>query len=205
MSGKLRKIVAALLLLLLLPIIVAALVAVGMEVGLRKAIFLQTRVGKNGTPFTINKIRTMWEQKSPTESKKVTRTGSILRMLRVDELPQLLNVIRGEMGFVGPRPFRVELHEDLLGSLGGFEGRYSILPGVTGLAQVLDPDSQDRDFSLRCDLHYIRSKSVGMDVWILALTIMLVASSAVGWDYYRLAGHRLSQLRHDVLLNPHEE
>jgi lipopolysaccharide/colanic/teichoic acid biosynthesis glycosyltransferase len=145
------------------------------------AFYTQTRVGEDGRLFTIWKIRSMihncesltgprW---SMPGDPRVTAVGSILRVTHLDELPQLLNVLRGEMSLIGPRPERPEFVPELERELPGYWQRLTVRPGVTGLAQVqLPPDSDLTSVrrKLAHDLYYIRHLSPWLDLRLLACT-----------------------------------
>jgi lipopolysaccharide/colanic/teichoic acid biosynthesis glycosyltransferase len=145
------------------------------------AFYSQTRVGEEGRLFSIWKIRSMihncesltgprW---SMPGDPRVTRIGAILRATHLDELPQLLNVLRGEMSLIGPRPERPEFVPELERELPGYWQRLTVRPGVTGLAQVqLPPDSDLTSVrrKLAHDLYYIRHLSPWLDVRLLLCT-----------------------------------
>jgi lipopolysaccharide/colanic/teichoic acid biosynthesis glycosyltransferase len=145
------------------------------------ALYKQTRMGRFGRSFTIYKLRTMrhnceaktgamWSVKGDT---RITRLGKILRTLHIDELPQLWNVIRGEMSLVGPRPERPEIVEMLRHQIGGYDRRLEVLPGVTGYAQVHLPPDETTDCvrkKLIFDRYYVRFAGLGLDLRILMLT-----------------------------------
>ena len=133
-----------------LPFVLLAMLAVRLTSN-GPAIYTQTRVGRVGRIFTIYKIRTMYhnceKETGPQWSigrndLRITPLGRILRTLHLDEMPQLLNVIRGEMSLIGPRPERPEIVDDLRLSVYGYDVRHSVKPGLTGFAQVhLPPDA----------------------------------------------------------------
>ena len=144
-------------------------------------IFRQVRVGKRGRTFTMYKLRSMridaeaktgpaW---SPTGGDpRVTRLGYWLRRLHLDELPQLFNVVRGEMSLVGPRPERPEFVEVLAEQIPGYLNRLMVQPGITGLAQINLPPDTDLDSVRRkliLDCEYIRSASSWLDFRIVAV------------------------------------
>jgi lipopolysaccharide/colanic/teichoic acid biosynthesis glycosyltransferase len=145
------------------------------------AFYSQSRVGENGRLFTIWKIRSMihncesltgprW---SMPGDPRVTRVGALLRASHLDELPQLWNVLRGEMSLIGPRPERPEFVPELERELPGYWQRLTVRPGVTGLAQVqLPPDSDLTSVrrKLAHDLYYIRHLGPWLDVRLLACT-----------------------------------
>lgn len=145
------------------------------------AFYTQVRVGRNGRPFTIVKIRTMIDNcESLTGPRwsipgdpRVTRVGWFLRQSHLDELPQLWNVLRGEMSLIGPRPERPEFVPELEQSLPAYRQRLAVRPGVTGLAQVqLPPDSDLASVrrKLAHDLYYIRHMSPWLDLRLLVCT-----------------------------------
>ncbi|MGH7171797.1 MAG: sugar transferase, partial [Gemmataceae bacterium] len=145
------------------------------------ALYTQSRVGEDGRLFTIWKIRSMihncesltgprW---SMPGDPRVTRLGAFLRASHVDELPQLLNVLRGEMSLIGPRPERPEFVPELERELPGYWQRLTVRPGVTGLAQVqLPPDSDLTSVrrKLAHDLYYIRHLNPWLDMRLLLCT-----------------------------------
>jgi lipopolysaccharide/colanic/teichoic acid biosynthesis glycosyltransferase len=145
------------------------------------AFYSQTRVGEDGRLFSIWKIRSMIHNcESLTGPRwsipgdpRVTRVGAFLRASHLDELPQLLNVLRGEMSLIGPRPERPEFVPELERELPGYWQRLAVRPGVTGLAQVqLPPDSDLASVrnKLAHDLYYIRHLSPWLDVRLLICT-----------------------------------
>jgi lipopolysaccharide/colanic/teichoic acid biosynthesis glycosyltransferase len=173
--------VAALVLLLLCsPVMLLAGLLV--KVTSRGPVFYcQTRVGQLGRPYTILKIRTMYhrcEQVSGPRwavpnDPRVTPVGRLMRAIHVDELPQLWNVLRGEMSLVGPRPERPEFVSHLEQALPDYQQRLAVRPGITGLAQVQLPADTDLESvrrKLAYDLYYIREMSAWMDIRILAST-----------------------------------
>jgi lipopolysaccharide/colanic/teichoic acid biosynthesis glycosyltransferase len=149
------------------------------------ALYSQTRVGRAGRNFKIYKIRTMIHDcekfTGPTWSVKgdprITPLGRILRVLHIDELPQLWNVLRGEMSLIGPRPERPEIVEDLRLSIFGYDVRHQVKPGITGFSQVhLPPDSNILTVhnKLVYDRYYISRMGLLLDVTILAATALKV-------------------------------
>jgi lipopolysaccharide/colanic/teichoic acid biosynthesis glycosyltransferase len=149
------------------------------------AFYTQLRVGRNGQLFTIFKLRTMIHDcESLTGPRwairgdpRVTAIGHVLRATHLDELPQLLNVLRGDMGLIGPRPERPEFVRELDRIVPGYRRRLVVRPGVTGLAQVhlgADTDVGTVRRKLLYDLFYIDHLSVWMDVRILLGTVVYV-------------------------------
>jgi lipopolysaccharide/colanic/teichoic acid biosynthesis glycosyltransferase len=145
------------------------------------AIYSQTRTGRDGRVFTLYKIRTMYHncesgtgpRWSPPGDTRVTPVGRIFRKLHLDELPQLWNVLRGDMSLIGPRPERPEIVAKLRLSVPGYDRRHAVRPGITGFAQIhLPPDTCIRSVKNKVvyDLFYIRRRTVGMELYILFAT-----------------------------------
>lgn len=146
--------------------------------------YAQERVGLNGKTFKVYKLRTMrvdaekhgavWAQ---TNDPRVTRIGNFLRRTRLDEIPQLWNVLKGEMSLVGPRPERPEFVTELEQQIPYYQRRHLVLPGVTGWAQVRFPygsSVQDSEEKLKFDLYYIKHRSIVFDLLILLRTVSVV-------------------------------
>jgi lipopolysaccharide/colanic/teichoic acid biosynthesis glycosyltransferase len=171
---------AALLIVPAVPLILLAALLVKLT-SRGPAFYTQTRVGENGRLFTIWKLRSMihncesltgprW---SMPGDPRVTRVGALLRASHLDELPQLWNVLRGDMSLIGPRPERPEFVPELERELPGYWQRLAVRPGVTGLAQVqLPPDSDVISVrrKLAHDLYYIRHLSPWLDLRLLCCT-----------------------------------
>lgn len=177
-----ERILAGFLLVVLSPIILLCMVIIKLT-SRGPAIYMQRRVGLGGRIFTLYKLRTMVhnceKETGPIWScpgdPRVTWVGRFLRWSHLDELPQLLNIIRGEMSFVGPRPERPEFVQTLVERLPGYAERLSVKPGITGLAQIQLPP--DTDFisvrkKLVCDLHYVRNRNTQMKLRIIAATAL---------------------------------
>ena len=173
-----------LLLLFVLPVLVAAIIAVKLEDG-GPILYRQERVGLRGRRFTLLKLRSMRQnaerdgapQWAQNDDPRVTRIGAILRKFRVDELPQLLNVLNGEMSFVGPRPERPMFVEELAGQIPFYRERHSVKPGITGWAQVNYPygaSLEDARHKLGYDLYYVKNRTVFLDVLILVQTVRVI-------------------------------
>ena len=174
---------AALLLVLAGPVLLAAALAVRLEDG-GPALYRQSRVTQGGRVFRIMKLRTMrmdaekfgavWAQ---ARDPRITRIGNFLRRSRIDELPQLLNVIRGDMSFVGPRPERPEFTAELGRQLPLYEERHLVRAGLTGWAQVNYPYGASLDDSrskLSYDLYYVKNFGVLFDILIILQTLRVV-------------------------------
>ncbi len=169
-----------------LPLTAAAALAIWLESGRQGPIFYcQTRAGRNGRPFEVCKFRSMrndaeqpgqaqWAQR---DDPRVTRVGAILRRFRIDELPQLYNVLRGDMSFVGPRPERPEFVKALEQSCPHYADRHRVKPGLTGWAQIRYPygaSEEDAFRKLQYDLYYVKNRSVYLDLVILLHTAEVV-------------------------------
>ncbi|MGA8262206.1 MAG: sugar transferase [Arenicellales bacterium] len=147
-------------------------------------IYRQRRVGLNAVPFELYKFRTMIEDAekegpawAASDDPRVTRVGRVLRLTRMDELPQVWNVIKNEMSFIGPRPERPEFVSQLEQEIPYYDLRYVVKPGITGWAQVMYPyGSSVRDAleKLQYDLFYIKNYSLLLDAIIVLKTIRLV-------------------------------
>jgi lipopolysaccharide/colanic/teichoic acid biosynthesis glycosyltransferase len=171
---------ALLLLIATAPLVLVAAVLV--KLTSRGPVFYsQTRLGRNGRPYAIWKLRTMlhncecWSgpQWSTAGDPRVTPVGRILRRMHLDELPQLWNVVRGEMSLVGPRPERPEFAVQLEKLIPHYTGRLLVRPGLTGLAQIQLPPDTDIDSvrrKLAYDLYYVRRLSFWLDARILLST-----------------------------------
>ncbi len=176
---------SAVLLALIWPIMLVTALAIMLEDGLNAPIFYrQTRVGFRGRHFQVIKFRSMitdaektgaqWAQRNDS---RVTRVGAVIRKLRIDELPQLLNVFRGDMSFVGPRPERPEFVADLAARIPYYNERHCVKPGITGWAQVCYPygaSENDAMEKLQYDLYYVKNHSLLFDVMILLQTAEVV-------------------------------
>ena len=145
------------------------------------ALYTQARVGRGGRVFTLYKVRTMYHDcerlTGPTWCKpgdsRITPVGRVLRKLHLDELPQLFNVLKGEMSLVGPRPERPEIVKRLREQVVGYDRRHAVTPGITGFAQIhLPPDTCLRSVrnKLVYDLFYVRHRSWRMELFILLAT-----------------------------------
>lgn len=168
------------LFVLLSPLMLLTLFVVKLE-SAGPAIFKQERLGLNGRAFVIYKFRSMrmdaecsgpvWAAKSDT---RTTRTGHFLRKYHIDELPQLINMLKGDMSFVGPRPEREYFYEKFEHTIPGFRSRLSVKPGLTGWAQVNGGYDIGPAEKLRFDKEYIQNISLKMDLRILIKTCLVV-------------------------------
>ncbi len=166
-----------------LPFLILATVAILIEDG-GKIFIVQERVGKKGRPIHLYKLRSMTYSDSGqwlTESdNKVTRVGYILRKTRIDELPQLINVIKGDISLIGPRPDIVGLGEKLVSQIPYYMTRYLVVPGLSGWAQIKQhkPPQSTEETILRLsyDLYYIKNRSFILDIQIALRTIKTLLS-----------------------------
>jgi exopolysaccharide biosynthesis polyprenyl glycosylphosphotransferase len=174
-------VLSALLLVGLAPLLAVVAAASWLTSG-RPVLFRQTRVGRNGRPFTMFKFRTMREHAeratgpvlASINDPRATRLGRWLRTLRLDELPQLWNVSRGDMSFVGPRPERPEFVEGYRTDIHGYTERFRMCPGLTGYAQVNGEYHTSTETKLKYDLAYIYNHSLWLDVKILSETVKVM-------------------------------
>ncbi len=166
------------------PVMLLAALAILIESG-RPVVYLQDRVGRGGRIFKCIKFRSMrtdaeqdgvprW---ASARDPRVTRVGRILRKARIDELPQLLNVLNGEMSLVGPRPERPAFVHELKARIPFYDVRHSVKPGVTGWAQVrysYGASIEDATRKLQYDLYYVKNHSLFLDILILVETVRVV-------------------------------
>ncbi len=174
------------LLLLASPIILLTALAIKIEDGFSAPIFYgQDRVGFAGKIFRVLKFRSMRvdaerdgkAQWATTNDNRVTVLGKYLRKLRIDELPQLINVLRGEMSFVGPRPERPQFVDKLAETIPYYRERHSVKPGITGWAQLCYPygaSEQDAVEKLQYDLFYVKNHDLVFDILILLQTVEVI-------------------------------
>ena len=184
-----ERVMALMLLICLLPLFLVLYFAVRLT-SRGPFLYTQNRPGLGGALFKIWKIRTMalGSDRDPLNAlavnksnPQVTSVGRVLRDLKIDELPQLWNVIVGQMELVGPRPIAIGLHEKLLAEIPGFAARATVRPGLTNLGQITILDNEaahklKEDWKTRFDgeCHYLQNKSVTYDVVLLALTALFV-------------------------------
>lgn len=147
-------------------------------------IFKQQRVGEHGELFTVYKFRSMYEGSEKLELKpaeygdsRVTPVGHWLRRSRIDELPQLFNIIKGDMAFVGPRPFVQEQEDEYVAKIPFYKERWLVKPGATGWAQInrgYNATLEENKEKLAYDLFYIKNMSIGLDLYILFATLKIL-------------------------------
>lgn len=146
-------------------------------------IYAQERLGLNGKPFMIYKFRSMHQEAeadgprwASPDDDRCTRLGRILRRSRLDELPQLYNILRGDMSIVGPRPERPCFYYEFESYIPGFKNRMAVMPGLTGLAQVNGGYSLLPEEKIVYDMEYIRKRSLRMDLMCMVKTVTVIFS-----------------------------
>ncbi|MGL4337065.1 MAG: sugar transferase [Turicibacter sp.] len=148
-----------------------------------QVIFVQKRVGKDGEIFKLYKLRSMcldaekegqkWAEKN---DKRILKVGKIIRKLRIDEIPQVYNILKGDMSIVGPRPEVLKLTCDFNEIHPGFIDRLKVRPGLTGLAQVSGGYDMKPGEKLEKDIDYIKNQKTSLDLWIILKTVWVVVS-----------------------------
>jgi len=167
-----------------LPLMIVTTIAIALESGF-PVIYRQERVGYHGKKFTVLKFRSMGHDAerggqarwAVARDPRVTRVGRVIRKLRIDELPQLFNVLRGEMSFVGPRPERPEFVDLLTAQIPYYAVRHSVKPGLTGWAQVRYSYGATVEQSVRkleYDLYYVKNHTLALDILVLFETVRVV-------------------------------
>lgn len=170
------------IIVLAVPMLIIALAIVIDSKG--GAIYNQDRLGINGVPFTLYKFRTMvadaekisgacWAAKNDS---RCTKLGKFLRSTRLDELPQLFNILKGDMSVVGPRPERPIFYDEFDSYIDGFRQRLMIVPGLSGLAQINGGYDLAPEQKIAYDLEYIETRSFWLDIKIIFKTIAIVFS-----------------------------
>ena len=149
-------------------------------------LFRQTRMGQNCVPFTAYKFRSMVDAPEiergafdALEEHRITRLGSMMRKLRIDELPQIINIFKGDMSLVGPRPDYIDHAHVYVREIPGYKNRYAVRPGVTGLAQTeVGYVSDEVGFrrKVAADLTYIRKMSIAYDLKVILRTVQIVVA-----------------------------
>lgn len=185
LHSAVEKLLALAILVVVSPLMLAAAIAIRFE-GSGPVLFRQERHGLGGRIIRIHKFRTMCvmepgcsaRQAEPRDAR-VTRVGRFMRATSIDELPQLLNVLAGDMALVGPRPHPVALDKQFSPLIAGYMARYVVKPGITGLAQVKGhsgptPDVETMRRRVEADVEYARRKNLALDLRILARTVPAV-------------------------------
>lgn len=177
-DASVSLLVIVLILIWLIPVLVLLIRATSPG----PALFSQTRTGRNGRLFRCLKLRTMYHQENPvfrqatTNDPRITPLGSFLRRTNLDELPQFLNVLLGDMSLVGPRPHAIQDDSQYWFNLTDYAQRYTVRPGITGLAQVRGARGETDKLikmkhRLRYDLYYIKRQSLLFDLMLCWLTV----------------------------------
>ncbi len=187
LDHRLNALLAFAVLFLVWPLMLITALVIYFDDGRRtgaSVFYRQIRIGIDGKPFQILKFRSMrpdaeaggaqWASKNDS---RVTSIGGFIRKYRIDELPQLFNIIRGDMGFVGPRPERPEFVEQLVKEIPYYAQRHNVKPGLTGWAQLKYPygsTTEDAQEKLKFDLYYIKHRTLLLDIVILIRTVEVV-------------------------------
>ena len=187
MTARLFDILSSLIIFLIMsPVLLLTAFLISAESGFKHPVlYRQERVGLDGKPFTLMKFRSMsmnaekdgkaiWASKNDS---RITLVGKFIRKTRIDELPQILNILKGDMRLVGPRPERPEFVEDLATKIPYYKKRHTVKPGLAGWAQLKYPyGATERDAyeKLQYDLYYVKNHNVIMDFFILLQTIEIV-------------------------------
>ncbi|VAW88300.1 FIG071646: Sugar transferase [hydrothermal vent metagenome] len=178
-------VISVIILLVSLPVMMMAALAIWIESGCKGSVFYsQIRVGAGGRKFSIYKFRSMiidaeknGAQYAEEKDSRITKIGHFIRKSRIDELPQLINVLRGEMSFVGPRPERPEFVEQLKKKIPYYNLRHSLKPGITGWAQICYPygaNDEDSMQKLQFDLYYMKNYSIFLDLSVIFQTVSVI-------------------------------
>jgi lipopolysaccharide/colanic/teichoic acid biosynthesis glycosyltransferase len=166
-----------------LPVIAVILIITAIVIKLESdgpIFFWQERIGANGKRFSMLKFRSMKTGSGDTaqfagvDDDRITRVGRIIRKLRIDELPQIWNVLRGEMSLIGPRPEQIEFVERFQKRIPNYHYRHVVRPGITGLAQTTQgyvADEEGTELKLKYDLYYVKNLSLSLDAMIFFKTI----------------------------------
>jgi len=180
-----NAVMATVLLCITWPVMLITAILIKLTDGIYAPVFYrQERVGLDGEPFNIIKFRSMYldaekngAQMASENDHRITKIGSYLRKYRIDELPQIYNVLHGDMGFVGPRPERPTFVQQLIKNIPYYNERHNVKPGLTGWAQLKYPYGATENDSLeklKYDLYYIKHRSFLLDLLILIRTVEIV-------------------------------
>ena len=179
-KSSIEFIFSLLLLIIAVPLCILACIAIYVELHVNP-IYTQKRVGLNGRVFKIYKLRSMYidaEKDGPKwaseNDERITKVGRIIRKTRIDELPQLVNILKRDMSIIGPRPERPELIKDFIKYIPDFNDRLLVKPGITGWAQVNGGYSLTPKEKLEFDKYYIKNRGFKLDLLILIKTIIVI-------------------------------
>lgn len=179
-KSSIEFIFCLILLMLAVPICILACICIYIELRVNP-IYTQKRVGLNGRVFKIYKLRSMYidaEKDGPKwaseNDERITKVGRIIRKTRIDELPQLVNILKRDMSIIGPRPERPELIKEFIKYIPDFNDRLLVKPSITGWAQVNGGYSLTPKEKLEFDKYYIQNKGFKLDLLILLKTIIVI-------------------------------
>ena len=179
-KSSIEFIFSLLLLIIAVPICILACIAIYVELRVNP-IYTQKRVGLNGRVFKIYKLISMYidaEKDGPKcaseNDERITKVGRIIRKTRIDELPQLVNILKRDMSFIGPRPERPEFIKEFIKYIPDFNDRLLVKPGITGWAQVNGGYSLTPKEKLEFDKYYIKNSGFKLDLLILIKTIIVI-------------------------------
>ena len=179
-KSSIEFIFSLLLLIIAVPICILACIAIYVELRVNP-IYIQNRVGLNGRVFKIYKLRSMYidaEKDGPKwaseNDERITKVGRIIRKTRIDELPQLINILKRDMSFIGPRPERPEFIKEFIKYIPDFNDRLLVKTGITGWAQVNGGYSLTPKEKLEFDKYYIQNRGFKLDLLILIKTINVI-------------------------------
>ena len=179
-KSSIEFILSLLLLIITVPICIFACIAIYVELRVNP-IYTQKRVGLNGRVFKIYKLRSMYidaEKDGPKwaseNDERITKVGRIIRKTRIDELPQLVNILKRDLSFIGPRPERPEFIKEFIKYIPDFNDRLLVKPGITGWAQVNGGYSLTPKEKLEFDKYYIKNRGFKLDLLILIKTIIVI-------------------------------
>lgn len=179
-KSSIEFIFSLLLLIIAIPICILTCIAIYVELRVNP-IYTQKRIGLNGKVFKIYKLRSMYinaEKDGPKwaseNDERITKVGRIIRKTRIDELPQLVNILKRDMSFIGPRPERPELIREFIKYIPDFNDRLLVKPGITGWAQVNGGYTLTPKEKLEFDKYYIKNRGFKLDLLILIKTIIVI-------------------------------
>jgi len=188
---KIKRVMDIVLSLIGLIIAIPLMLIFGIAIKLESkgpVFYRQERVGKNGKVFMLYKLRSMYQNAEENGAKwaekddpRVTKVGRIMRKTRIDELPQLFNVLKGDMSLVGPRPERPIFTYKFNEEIPGFVNRLQVKPGLTGWAQVNGGYELGPAEKLEYDLYYIENRSIWMDIKIMLKTVKVILTGKGAW------------------------
>ncbi|WP_404429355.1 sugar transferase [Sutcliffiella horikoshii] len=175
-------VISILVLPFLIPFFILGVILIKIQEPRGSIFYTQKRLGKDNKEFSILKLRTMVENAEKAtgpmlatdKDPRITRVGNFLRATRIDEIPQIINVLKGDMSIVGPRPERSFFIEQFKKDISSYQYRNSVKPGITGYAQIMGKYTTSVEDKLRFDLHYIRNFSVMFDIIIILRTALVM-------------------------------